>query len=75
MAKAFTMINVETGFEGEVLEALGKLPEVKEAYMVHGAYDIVARLEAETMGEIKNALSWKIRRLKKVRSARTTIVT
>ncbi len=75
MAKAFTMINVETGFEGEVLEALGKLPEVKEAYMVRGAYDIVARLEAETMGEIKNALSWKIRRLKKVRSARTTIVT
>jgi DNA-binding Lrp family transcriptional regulator len=74
VAMAYVLINAETGCCGEVIEALRRLPEVKEAYAVQGAYDIVARLEAQTMEEIKNALSWKIRRLERVRSARTTIV-
>ncbi len=74
MAMAYVLINTETGCCGEVLEALRKLSEVKEAYAVQGAYDVVACLEAPTMEEIKNALSWKIRRLGNVKSARTTIV-
>ncbi len=74
VAMAYVLINAETGCCGEVIEALRRLPEVKEAYAVQGVYDIVARIEAQTMEEIKNALSWKIRRLERVRSARTTIV-
>lgn len=74
MAVAYIMINTETGTEKEVIEALRNFKEVREAHSVYGAYDIVARLEANTMEEIKNALSWKIRRLDKVRSTTTTIV-
>lgn len=74
MATAFVLINAKTGCAREVIEDLRRLPEVKEAYAVRGIYDIVACLEAPTMEEIKNALSWKIRRLERVRSARTTIV-
>jgi len=71
---AFVLINVETGYEGEVVEALRSLPEVKEANPVYGVYDIIAHLETETMEEIKNVLSWRIRRLERVRSTITTIV-
>lgn len=74
MPMAFVLINAEIGAENEVLKALREIPEVKEAYMVYGVYDIIARVETETMQELKDTISWKIRRLDKVRSTLTMIV-
>ena len=74
MATAFVLINAEIGAESEVLKDLKGIPEVKEAHMVYGVYDIIARVETETMQELKDAISWKIRRLDKVRSTLTMIV-
>ena len=73
MPRAYVLINAEAGAESEVLEALKAIQEVKEAHMVYGVYDIIARLETKTMEELKNVVSWKIRRLDKVRSTITTI--
>ena len=73
VAMTFVLINVETGTEKDVIEDLRKFPEVKEAYCVYGVYDVMARLEADTMDEIKNTISWGIRRLDKVRSTITMI--
>lgn len=74
MATAFVLINAEIGAESEVLKDLKTIPEVKEAHMVYGVYDIIARVETETMQELKDTISWKIRRLDKVRSTLTMIV-
>lgn len=74
MATAFVLINAEIGAENEVLKELREIPEVKEAHMVYGVYDIIARVETETMQELKDIISWKIRRLDKVRSTLTMIV-
>ena len=74
LATAFVLINAEIGAESEVLKDLKGIPEVKEAHMVYGVYDIIARVETETMQELKDAISWKIRRLDKVRSTLTMIV-
>ena len=74
MATAFVLINVEIGFEDEVLRSLKPISEVKEAHLVYGVYDIIARIETETMQELKDAVSWKIRRVDKVRSTLTMIV-
>ena len=74
MATAFVLINAEIGAENEVLRDLKTIPEVKEAYMVYGVYDIIARVETESMQELKDTISWKIRRLDKVRSTLTMIV-
>jgi len=60
--------------EDEVLRNLKPFPEVKEAYMVYGVYDIIARLETETLQDLKEAISRKIRRLEKVLSTLTMIV-
>jgi len=68
------LINAETGTEKEVLIALRDIPEVKEAYSVFGVYDILARIEANTMEDIKNVISWGIRRLDRVRSTITMSV-
>jgi len=74
LATAFVLINAEIGAENEVLKDLKAIQEVKEAHMVYGVYDIIARVETETMQELKDTISWKIRRLDKVRSTLTMIV-
>lgn len=74
MAMAFVLINAEVGEENRVHMQLKEIPEVKETYMVFGVYDIIARVQTETMQELKDVLSWKIRRLDKVRSTLTMIV-
>jgi DNA-binding Lrp family transcriptional regulator len=74
LATAFVLINAEIGSESEVLKGLKDIEEVKEAYMVYGVYDIIARIQTETMQELKDIISWKIRRLDKVRSTLTMIV-
>jgi len=74
LATAFVLINAEIGAENEVLKDLKGITEVKEAHMVYGVYDIIARVETETMQDLKDTISWKIRRLDKVRSTLTMIV-
>jgi len=72
---AFVLINTEIGSESEVLKVLKKVNGVKEAYSVYGVYDIVAKVQAETMDKLKELVTWHIRRLDKVRSTLTMIVT
>ncbi|MBS7658966.1 MAG: Lrp/AsnC ligand binding domain-containing protein [Candidatus Bathyarchaeia archaeon] len=74
MAIAFVLINAEIGSESELVEELRKMPYVKEAYLVYGVYDIIARIEAENMDKLKEIVTWKIRKLNKVRSTLTMIV-
>jgi len=74
LATAFVLINAEIGAENEVLEDLKAIQEVKEAHMVYGVYDIITRVDAETLQDLKDTISFKIRRLDKVRSTLTMIV-
>jgi len=74
MPLAFVLINAEIGSEDEVVIELRKISNVKESYVVYGVYDIVAKVEAESMDKLKEIVTWKIRRLDKVRSTLTMIV-
>jgi DNA-binding Lrp family transcriptional regulator len=74
LPSAFVLINAEIGSEDEVLKQLKVLPNVKESYVVYGVYDIVAKVSADTMDKLKEIVTWKIRRLDKVRSTLTMIV-
>jgi DNA-binding Lrp family transcriptional regulator len=71
---AFVLINSEIGSEEDVLAALKKIPNVKEANVVYGVYDIIAKVEADTMDRLKEVVTWHVRRLDKVRSTLTMIV-
>jgi DNA-binding Lrp family transcriptional regulator len=70
---AFVLLNVEPGGEDEVLQSLKSIPEVKEAYRVYGVYDTVIKLEAPTAEKLKELITWKVRRLSKVRSTLTML--
>ncbi|MCS7368927.1 MAG: Lrp/AsnC ligand binding domain-containing protein [archaeon GBS-70-058] len=71
---AFVFINVETGTELEVRDALLNIDGVKEVYVIYGVYDIVVKIEAEGIEELKNIISMKIRRTPNVKSTLTMIV-
>jgi DNA-binding Lrp family transcriptional regulator len=62
------------GAEEELVKDLKNTENVKEVYVVYGVYDIVARIEGETMEKVKETITWKIRRLDRVRSTLTMIV-
>ncbi|MFP3229376.1 MAG: Lrp/AsnC ligand binding domain-containing protein, partial [Nitrososphaeria archaeon] len=49
MAKAFVLINTDTGTEEEVLRELRRIPNVTEAYVIYGVYDLVAKVEADSV--------------------------
>ena len=49
LRRAYVLIISIVGSEEEALEEVRGIPEVKEAHMVYGVYDIVARVEAETV--------------------------
>lgn len=74
MPTAFILINSEIGSENEVLRSIKKINNVKEAYVVYGVYDVIAKVEAETMEKLKDIITWNIRRLEKIRSTLTMIV-
>lgn len=74
VATAYVLLNTELGNETEVMSGLKMIDEVKETHQVYGVYDIIARIEADSMEDLKNIISWKVRRVKKIRSTLTMIV-
>jgi len=74
MTTAFLLISVDLGAEDNVIGELRKMPNVKEADVTYGVYDIVARIEAESMQKLKEIVTSKVRQLENVRSTLTTIV-
>lgn len=68
------MINADLGGEEELVKELRSIENVKEVFIVYGVYDIVAKIEGDTMEKVKETITWKIRRIDKVRSTLTMIV-
>jgi DNA-binding Lrp family transcriptional regulator len=74
MALSYVLLNVEPGMEEKVLGEVRKVPNVKECHRVYGVYDMIARVEADSMDLLKEVVTWKIRRLDGVRSTLTAVV-
>ena len=73
MAMAFVLLISVLGFEDDILEVLKDIPGVREAFKVYGVYDIILKVEADTMDKIKEMII-KIRTMEKVRSTISMIV-
>lgn len=73
MAVAFILINTEVAAEEEVMEALQKLPEVENVYLVYGIYDLIVKIVADDSDSLKKSVSNKLRSIEKIRSTMTMI--
>ena len=74
MPTAFVLITSELGKEEELLKELRSIENVKEAHFVYGVYDVIVKVEAESMDKLKELITYKIRRLNYVRSTLTMTV-
>jgi len=74
MPLSYVLMNVQTGSEEKVLGEVRKVPNVKECHRVYGVYDLIAKVEADSMDGLKEIVTWKIRRLDGVSSTLTAIV-
>ena len=75
MIHAFIMLNVESGSEENVLKSLKPLNVVEEAYVSYGVYDVILKIKAENMDELKNAIIHKIRATDQIQSTLTLVMT
>ena len=71
MAKAYVLTNCDLGSEDDMIRDIKKLEYVKDVTGTFGAYDIVARIEADTQEQLREAITWKIRKKQKIRSTLT----
>ena len=74
MPLSYVLMNIKLGSEDKVLKEIRKVPNVKECHRVYGVYDMIAKVEADSMDKLKEIITWKIRRLDGVRSTLTSIV-
>jgi DNA-binding Lrp family transcriptional regulator len=47
------------------------LEGVKEVHGTFGAYDILAKIESDTVEKLRETITWKIRKIEKIRSTLT----
>ncbi|TFF98782.1 MAG: Lrp/AsnC family transcriptional regulator [Promethearchaeota archaeon] len=70
---AYLMMNVETGKEYDVINRIRQMEEnVVESYIVYGAWDIIVKIQTESMAAL-NSLVLKIRRSENVNRSMTLI--
>jgi len=71
MAEAYILINCEIGSEEEVITALKNIDGIKEVHGTFGAYDILAKIESSQVEDLRETITWKIRKIDKIRSTLT----
>lgn len=72
-SSAYILIDCESGFEEEIINELKELPEMVEVYQAYGAYNLIAKATTDTADKLRETISWRIRRIDKIRSTITLI--
>ena len=68
---AFVFITTESDACHIAVEDLRKIDEVKEVYLAHGAYDIVAKVTGESFDHLREIVESRIRNLSNIKSTLT----
>jgi len=71
MTTAYVLISCDLGFDVEIIDEIKQLEDVKEVHGIFGAYDIIVKLESDDVENLKDIITWKIRKLNRVRSTLT----
>lgn len=71
---AFVFITTESEASHSALEDLRKIDEVKEVYLSHGVYDLVAKVSGESFDYLREIVLTRIRNLSNIKSTLTLTV-
>ena len=71
MGFAYVLINCDLGYEEDIISQLKTIDGVKEVHGTFGAYDILAKVESDDVDKLRDTITWKIRKLDRIRSTLT----
>jgi len=71
MAVAYILINCELGSEESIIRQLKSINGITEVHGTFGAYDILAKIESDTVDVLREIITWKIRKVEQIRSTLT----
>jgi DNA-binding Lrp family transcriptional regulator len=71
LAKAYVVIHCDNGEEYSTLKNLSHIPEVKEADVVFGFYDVICKVEAADEKTLNHVLTKAIRSLPHIKTSMT----
>jgi len=71
VVSAYVLINCDIGSEEDVISHLKTIDGVKEVHGTFGAYDIVVKIESDNHETLRDTITWKIRKIKRIRSTLT----
>jgi Lrp/AsnC family transcriptional regulator, regulator for asnA, asnC and gidA len=63
---AFIGINVEPGFADEAIAELSNLEEVLEIHEMHSAFDLLLKVRAKDLNQMRDLVEKKIRKLRRI---------
>jgi DNA-binding Lrp family transcriptional regulator len=74
LTKAFVLISTDAGLENLVCEEIKSLDGIKAVYRLYGEYDLMAIVEHNNDNEVAEVISWKLRKMRGLRSTNTMII-
>ena len=71
---AFVFITAESDASHNAVEDLRKIEEVKEVYIAHGAYDIIAKVSGSSFENLREIVHKRIGNLTSIKSTLTLTI-
>ena len=71
MTRVFVLITCDYGQENKILEELSKIDKVLDVNKVEGPYNILVKIDGETIDTIKEIITLKIKTIDRVRHTLT----
>mgnify|MGYP000057048448 FL=1 len=71
MHKGFVLLNCDLGAEEYIIEELKQIPQVTNAYVTFGAYDVIVEIDTDSQETFDETVALKIRRLTRIVSTIT----
>jgi DNA-binding Lrp family transcriptional regulator len=74
MPEAYVLIVAGLGKEDQVLKDMQKTEGVEEVFVTYGVYDLVVKVKADSMEQLKELITRRLRRKENVSSTLTLIL-
>ena len=73
--RAFVLMNTNIGSEKQVMDDAKGIGCVKEAYLCYGTYDLILKIETDTVEDFKELIAHRFKRIKNVQSTLALVLT
>ena len=74
MPRAYVLFSVNSDSEDRATKEVRAIPEVQEAFVSYGMYDLVVKIKTDSTEQLKELVSHRLRTIPDVRSTLTLVL-